>query len=283
MNKLWEKLKEKSKTKIKEFKNNNQYKVSFKSKYIGFAVLSDVHLGGEMVDYEQAEKDAKLIANTKDAYAIIGGDTTDNFINAKMVSALIESTTNIEQQIELYEYYISLFKGKVIGSILGNHNEWTKLKSGFNIFGYIDKKNRIFHAPYDLLLTFKLGKQDYKLYLRHKYRFKSSYNLTHAVKQMFRFSEYDFDIGMLEHYHEPAFEKFMWKGKQRVAVANGTYKVADDYARKLGYGINPVIQHFIILHREKREIEVFDTIETGIKYLKFLNGEKNESKNIYKR
>lgn len=275
MNKLWERLKKESKLKTQDFKNNNKYMISFKSKYIGFAVLSDVHIGGAMVDYEQAEKDAKLIANTENAYAIIGGDTTDNFINAKMVSAMIESTTTIEQQIELYEYYISLFKGKVLGSILGNHNEWTKSKSGFNVFGYIDKRNKIFHAPYDLLLEFVLGKQRYKLYLRHKYRFKSSYNLTHAVKQMFRFSEYDFDIGMLEHYHEPAFEKFMFKGKQRVAVANGTYKVADNYARKMGYGIAPVIQHFIILSRDNRDIQVFDSIESGTKYLKYLNKAKN--------
>jgi len=122
---------------------------------------------------------------------------------------------------------------------------------------------------------------DYMVKIRHKFNMNSRYNQTHSVKQMLRFGEILFDIGVVCHHHHPSVEQTFELGKNRVFLRTGTYKIIDDYARKMGYSISSekIMMPCVALNYYERKMIPFFHLEEGISFINYKNKEVKNGKN----
>ena len=255
---------------IDKFTHENQLKMS-DSKHIMIVPICDPHFGNTGVRMKLAGDHAKLIGKTENCYAFLAGDATDNFVNMKIVSAMVNKNSSPVEERQLLDEYLGFFNNHVLLAISGNHEEWSKALAGIDLFRDLYKKHQIFYGQSCFYVELTCGKNLYRIYLRHKYRFNSSINQTHTVKQMLRMDDVDFDIGIVAHNHEAAFELFLWKKLTRLAIRGGSYKVADAYGRQMGFNQAVPIMPSFICRADHRAILPFENIEEGVDYLNFLN------------
>jgi hypothetical protein len=272
---IWEVMKDRSKKYIARFKEKSQCKINIKDeKYILICPLGDEHLGNDGTDYELAEKHAKLIGGCEYALAFDASDTTDNFINSKILEAIINASTTPKQQIKLFQTWLDFFNGHYILSISGNHSNWAKKKTGVDWLAEFMKKNKIIYNRDEIKIYINLNGIEYSGKLRHKMKHKSMYNATHGLKQNQRmYSEEIFDFMIAGHYHEASIEQTRNFGKPQIFIQTGTYKIIDTYSFELGYGRSYADFPCFILNPFEKSMIPFYHLEDGIKIVNLLNKE----------
>lgn len=276
---IWQDMKSKSAEYIEHFREKSKCLIDFKqiNHYILIVFFADMHFGHDGVDYSAAEKYAKMIAGCPWSYGIDDGDSTDNFINPKILEAIINSDTTPKQQIKLFQMFIDMFDGHYILAVSGNHTDWSKKATGVDWLAEFMKKNNIVYNRSQLKITFKLNGIEYKGKVRHKYKNKSMYNNTHGMQQNQRFNSneiYDFFVGA--HNHEGDIRMTRAFGQKQACLQTGTFKITDPHAFELGYEEGFADMPGIIFSPfEKRMIPVFD-VETGILLVNALNNEIKE-------
>lgn len=271
---IWGYQKKKAKNYIERFKLKSKIKIEGGDKWYLHVPLADMHLGSDGVDYEKAEYHAKLIGDCHYALAYNIGDSIDNFIKTKIIGALINQAVTPKDQIKLLQTYFEFFKGHMVLMIGGNHDRWTKELSGLDWLSPFTKSNQVAYSPDMFNITFINNKIEYKFKFRHKFRFSSYMNPTHKAKQMLRNSDYIFDVGCVAHDHEVAMAMDYMFGEPRLHIRCGTYKIADVFARSIGYNMGKsVLPCFITSPKEKNIVPFWD-IEKAIDYVNYLNEEK---------
>ena len=164
-------------------------------------------------------------------YAILGGDGIENFI--KILPAVINQQSSPAQQVKMYVYYVNLFLDKILGMVGGNHEWRTKKVAGIDLLKQLFPG--IVYDPHELKFLIYVGDIEYRIMVRHLYRYNSSMNLTHTVKRLWEKGDFDFDVGVVCHHHIPDMESFMAHGQSKWAIRPGSYKIADPYSREKGY------------------------------------------------
>lgn len=265
----WDEVEKKSSRYIKRFKKKQNKKVIIETKsgYVLICFVSDVHLGNMGTDYEAARTHAQMIAKCPHAIGIGVGDYLDNFIRSRILEPLINQTTSPKQQVALLQQYIEFFEGKLMIAISGNHDRWTKEVSGLDFLAELTRKNYIHYSPDVFNIDLHINKVKYELCARHKYRFTSSFNLTHAVKQLFKQGSKQFDIGVVAHNHSPAIEMCPIQDRTVVAVRPGTYKVADTFSRKIGFNQGQTIMPCVALNAKEKKMIPFYYLDEGIRFV----------------
>lgn len=270
---IWSEKKVKNAEYIKHFNEKNKIEINNKydGKYYLHVPIGDIHLGHAGTDMEKAEYHARLIGSCKYAIAYNIGDSIDNFIKASILSALINQNTTPKEQIKLFQQYLEFFNGNLVLIIGGNHDRWTKQVSGLDWLSPFCDKNKIAYSPDEFNITFKNDDIEYKFKFRHKYRFSSYMNPTHKSKQMLRNSTYLFDVGCVAHDHDMAYEVSEMFGEYKLHIRCGSYKVADPFARELGYNnALPILPCFITSPKNKNIIP-FLKLNDAIDYVNYLN------------
>ena len=233
--------------------------------------ISDQHIApGTPVDFKRMRYDAEAIAATDDLYAILGGDGVDNHI--KHLSAVIAARSQPHDQWVLYDYYLGLLSESILVATSGNHDLWTNQYAGTDVVSMLCKSKKIAYAPYEARINLTVGKQPYKIAVRHQYRLNSSFNQTHSVKQWQRLGEEEFDVGCIGHHHEAAVESFIYRGKKCWACRPGAYQITSSYS--MAYGWNAAIPTCptFLLYPDERKIVGFDCVHEAVKMLKAENG-----------
>jgi hypothetical protein len=281
---LWGDLKKKSKSYIEHFREKSRVILEPEENlFFLHCPIGDIHLGHDGVDYERAEHDATLIGSCKYARAYNIGDSIDNFIKAKVIDAVISATTTPKQQLKLLTQYLEFFKGNLILMIGGNHDRWTKKVSGLDWLAPFTEKAKVIYSPDEFNVFFRYPSGvEYYFKLRHKYKYKSVYNITHTLKQMLRFANKIFDVGVTGHDHNVAMEQVPMYGEVRTFIKSGTYKVADPFTTEIGFPDGqPIFPCWATSPFEKKIIPFF-YIEDGVDFVNMKNreleGEKNESR-----
>lgn len=270
---VWGIMERKSRGYIEHFKEKSKCVLKFKDDhYVLLCPLGDQHIGSDATDYEKLRNDATMIGNCEYALALNVSDTIDNFINKKIFEAVINSSCTPKQEIKMMQQYFDLFQGKMIISISGNHENWSKKATGVDWLAEFMKKNRIIYNRDEIRIYIDLNGIEYSGKLRHKMKNKSMYNKTHGLKQNQRFnSEEIFDFIIAGHYHDPAIEISRNFGKIQLFIQTGTYKITDPYAYELGFGLGyPDMPCFIISPFDKKLIPCYD-IKTGVELVELLN------------
>lgn len=201
-----------------------------------FAVAfpADLHIGGFGTDHEALFAHAKQMAQADGLYVVLGGDAYDNMINPKIVDHSMPSIPP-GSQLVLLAYYCNLLGDKLLAVCDGNHDAWSRTVAGLDGMQWLADKVKTLHAGAACLLRLRCAGAEYAVARTHKYRYSSSFNLTHTVKRLWEMGPWDFDVGIVEHQHVPALEPFVKHGIEKLALRPGTYKVNDGYALANGF------------------------------------------------
>lgn len=269
---IWNELEEKSKQYIQYFNTNQITNIRVnEDKWILFCFVADTHFGNMGVNYEAARIDAEKIGNSEYAYGIGGGDYIDNFIRSKILEAIIESETTPVQQIKLFTEYLSFFNNRMILLLGGNHDLWSKSVSGIDWLKTLADQNQIIYHPHEIITRVIFNNVEYLFKIRHKFNMNSRYNKTHSVKQMLRFGEVLFDVGVICHHHDPSIEQCFELGEDRVFIRTGSYKIIDNYSIKCGYNMSRAIMPCVALNPLKRELASFFYLDHGLQFVNSMN------------
>jgi len=233
---------------------------------IGVCFVGDQHIGNEGSNHELMREDAGLIQQTPGMYAILGGDGWDNHI--KHLAAIINAKSAPADQAKMFVYYVGLFKQKILAVISGNHEAWTKQVAGIDVLKMLIDHGTIIYSPHGLKLTLRVGGQDYRIYIRHKTQFNSSMNLTHTIKQLYRFGDWPFDIGFRGDQHEADIEEFRAHGLMRWALRGGSYLILSEFGEMKGYPRPMPISPTVILYPGERRIDGYSDLHKAILPLK---------------
>jgi hypothetical protein len=199
--------------------------------------VGDLHLGSSGTDYPRVFSEAETIAKTPRMYAILCGDLLDNFIVPKLMAARMDSAIGICDEWALVTKYLRLIAPKLLASVEGNHEHWTWVLGGVNYFADVLKgisPNALFDTD-DMIVNVFVKDYCYPLRIRHNWRHRSIYNLTHGIEQAARF-----DGGAMiwvgAHTHASGVIRgFNARGDNGAAVLCGSYKVRDEHAKRKGF------------------------------------------------
>lgn len=230
---VWDREAGKARRAIRKAKEGSTFRWAAPGKHLLLTVLSDMHIGGALVDYDRMRADAELIRDTPNCYAVLVGDQIDNHIKHR--AAMLNGEMAPGKQYMLFEYWLRVCGDKCLVVTSGNHDDWTVAHAGVDVLGRIVRDRRVFYSPNEAWLELAVGQQKYTVGVRHQYRLNSSFNQTHSVKQWLRLGEREFDIGVIGHHHEAAVESTIYRGRHRYVARPGSYQMTSSYSDALGY------------------------------------------------
>ena len=234
----WQKAETDSAARIEKKHASSRFKVSFPEPVTAIAFMSDAHIGpGTCCDFKRLRQDAELIRKTPGLRVILAGDLVDNHIKHR--SAMIASRSSPSDEYRLVDHLLKMIGAEnILLCISGNHDAFTVQLAGVDMLQTIAEQNRVCYAPAEARLTVAMGGGvEYRVAVRHQYRYNSSFNQTHAVKRWWDMGTEGFDIGCLAHHHECAISSFERHGQTLWACRPGAYQVETGYSRQ--YGFNP--------------------------------------------
>lgn len=216
-------------------KRRNAQRIQFPNKPVAIAMLSDLHIGNSATDYKQLRKDARLIQETEGMYAIFHGDGIDNWIVPKLQQLQRGQAINFEQELLLFESWISMLSPKLVAVVSGNHDNWTHSLSGIDIVKRLLRTTKVLYDRDEVRAVISVGDYEWEFCIRHKWLGSSIYNPTHGIERYSRMGA-TFDIGIGGHTHIASLSREFISNDNRqcMAIITGTYKKYDGFARQLG-------------------------------------------------
>jgi len=229
-------------------------------------LLNDSHIGSVYTDYERLLKDYQLVKETANFYTITNGDEVDNFlVDTAQAAGVYEDAISPEQQALIIQ---RLFKElaerqKLIAMSYGNHSDFIQ-RGGLSFEGtwLRDLPCPVFNCGG--LLTLRVGSQEYKIAMTHRFIGFSRFNPTNACKRFMELVYPEADIVYLAHSHVKEYLYFRRGNKERLAIIGGCYKIDDEYAQKKGLGIGGQMGGLVLkLSGQKKEMEVLESVQTA--------------------
>jgi hypothetical protein len=231
---VWRREEDRSARAIRRAQQAATFRWTAPGKTLMLAFLSDLHIGpGTPCDFKRMREDAELIRDTPGCYCVLAGDQVDNHIKHK--SAMLAARSQPEDQYRLFEYWLGILGSKCLVVTSGNHDDWTNHIAGVDVLGRIVREKRVFYSPDEAWLEIQVGSQHYVVGVRHQYRFGSSFNQTHTVKQWLRLGPREFDVGVIGHHHEAAIEQVIYRDRFRWVCRPGSYQITSGYTRQFGF------------------------------------------------
>ena len=197
--------------------------------------LGDLHVGSIYTRYAALYELLQKISKRRNIYLINCGDVVDNFLpNTHASTGLLETVMPPSAQKLMVEKLFEICKTKWLAMTRGDHENFSWLADDFDLAGYLAKKLNCANLGWGGVLNVTVGQTKYEICIRHRFRFNSSFNLTHTVKRL-REMFHDFDIGVVAHGHQPTVEHMSMADKDRVFIRCGAAKITDNYAQRLGF------------------------------------------------
>ena len=197
-------------------------------------LLADIHGGGKC-NYRQLFDDLELVENTDGIYCGVCGDITDNFIIGKLASIQNKQPTTFAMEERFAEWFIDKIKSKLLFWVSGNHDNWTYKLCGRDIYKIYLKDVNCLYDRQQIVFDLIKGNFSERVLIRHKYKWKSTFNISHGQEVSWDRGDINYDIVIGGHYHQATlFREFIKQGKKRLAIVMGTYKIKDEYAEELG-------------------------------------------------
>jgi predicted phosphodiesterase len=264
---VWKREEERSARAIRKAHHEGIFRWTSPHKNLLLAFLSDHHIApGTPCDFKRMREDAELIRDTPGCYAVLAGDQVDNHIKHR--AAVLGSRSTPEDQYRLFEYYLSILGAKCLVVTSGNHDDWTKQYAGVDVLGRIVRDNRVFFSPDEAWLEIAVGSQNYVVGVRHQYRYGSSFNQTHTVKQWLRLGPREFDVGVIGHHHEAAIEQTLYRGKFCWVCRPGSYQITSAYSRQFGFNNAVPTCPTFLFHGDEHDITGYKSVRAYARSVK---------------
>lgn len=232
---------------------------------VGVAFLADVHLGASGTNYDALERDLAIIERTPGLFVVIGGDVIDNHI--KHLAATIAAGMTPGDQWEWASALLHRLAPRLIAIVGGNHEAWTLAVSGYEPLKHLAATVAVPYDADEIAIRYQVGTQNYLGVVRHKGRFNSTMNPSHAPKQHYRFGDFAFDFCVFCDQHQYTVEPFHAHGLQRWVLRPGSYQERSAFARARGYPAASPFSPVIVLRPDRRDLHGFVSIEWGAEML----------------
>jgi hypothetical protein len=199
------------------------------------AYLSDLHFGNPGTDYRAARHDAETIRDTERMWAGYHGDGIDNWIRGKLTGLQRGQAVPFDAEVRLFVSWLDILGDKLLWVVCGNHDNWTQQLAGLDRVHTALTHTRVLYDRNEILFTLVYGRHRWRIKVRHKWKYGSVFNVTHAIEVGWERGGAAFDIGLGGHTHTGTVDRpFFRQGIERHAVLTGTYKVHGQYAKELG-------------------------------------------------
>jgi len=219
--------------------------------------LSDLHIGAISGYYKELRETIDILSKTDNCYIISCGDTVDNYLPTFHSTGQFGVVCPPEIQKALIEYLFKKLYGKLIALVQGCHDEASHYADDFDWTKHLAKRLECANLGFGGMVHLYVGKQVYHIMARHKYRFNSSFNVTHTVKRM-REQIGDFDIGVVAHHHKASIEQTEVAGLLRLFIRPGSFKGPDRYTRQRGFTVDSkCYMPAVILYPNERKMLPF--------------------------
>jgi len=231
---------------------------------IGVVCVADSHIGAIDTPLDYCKARIEKIAQYPFLYPADCGDKIDNYLPTSHASGMFGELFPPAMQKAVMENLYESLKGSWLWWIQGCHDDWSHQADDFDLTEWCAKQLGGVNLGFGGLVNLHVGEEVYKIAVRHKYRYNSSYNLTHTCKQLVRFEEKTADIAVVAHNHVTAVEYVTESDKPRVYIRPGSIKKPDRYARSLGFKNTGTDLATVILWPDKHQMMAFPDLDHAV-------------------
>jgi UDP-2,3-diacylglucosamine pyrophosphatase LpxH/DNA-directed RNA polymerase subunit RPC12/RpoP len=135
--------------------------------------FGDLHIGAPrgQCNIEKAKRELEYVMNTPDTYLLGMGDLMDcaqKMPWSKGPNLFASSLKPMEQLSELYQILKPLAdKGKILGLLTGNHEEWIMNTTGIQVTSLLCKQLGVPYLGAACDINIQIGEQEYTFYALH--------------------------------------------------------------------------------------------------------------------
>lgn len=206
-------------------------------------LLSDAHVSATGTDLAALLEYADFIAQTPHVYALGMGDLLDNPIKHKG-----GNVGQVADDLRFLDLLVGRFRGKLLGTTSGNHDDWSKVLAGTDHLLTLAKRHRIHYAPDELLWDVEIVDPTdpehvtahYRIFTRHQWRRGSALNPCHACWTWWQEEGMNWDgfpdVLAIGHNHVAAVEARQFEMRDMWALRPGTFQKDSAFARAKGFG-----------------------------------------------
>ena len=206
------------------------------------AFTSDWHGGNSYTDYARLWAETELVADTPGMYAITMGDLHDNWVG-KLEGIQRYQPVSLAEELALVRDRLMRLcnANKLLACVSGNHESRADKLAGLDWIRDVLADHQVLYDQDEILATLTVGDAEWRLKLRHKWRYKSILNPFHGFwRDLERADDWDMAIG--GHVHSGShwakidhMDGGSGHPTDRYAVLLGTYEYDSKYARMEGY------------------------------------------------
>jgi hypothetical protein len=209
---------------------------------IALCLSSDWHVSPKGTDIDGLLQMADFVAQTPGMYAVGVGDLFDNPIKHRG-----GSVQGIADELRMLDIIVERFRGKLMGTTSGNHDDWSKVFSGQDALLALAKRHRIHYVENEIIWTIEIVNPHdveevtatYTIATRHKYRLHSNHNLTHACKRWLQEQQLNWqvtpDVLAIGDNHVASVEHEQYERRDVHYVRMGSFQKGSSYAEALGF------------------------------------------------
>lgn len=255
-----------SKRKLSRKLENVEY--SSKAKFIALLGISDLHYGNVNVNMDYVDRLLNFVMNEPRAYCFLNGDIIDNWVEISPKGGVYEQTVPPALQKEIMIEKLKPLKDKILAIVTGNHEARSGRAGEQNPTEQMAKELDIPYLGPGGRINLTLNKNTYKIHIRHKYRYNSSFNPCHSCGRLVENLDSEADVVCIGHNHDPAIEVRYKAGKKRSFVRFGSSMPSTMYSETLGFQKTALKAPTLILSGEEFLHHPFMDIEIVKEFIK---------------
>lgn len=241
-------------------------------KPILLTIRGDWHVGSIFCDHRRWEEDNRLIESRSFIKTIEAGDLIDNAILAKMPTLMQEqiAPAKLQRMLLWHIFKERGHKDHCLAILTGQHTAWGKAQADFDAIEWLSHDCQVPFLGWGGVIFLTVGKQVWKIAVRHSYKFNSTMNPSHSPKQLLRLGPYGFaDLAVVADKHTYTTEITELGGRATAILRPGSYKATDNFTKKHGFNPADYWMPGIILWPDRR---VFLTSENFRKLIPVTDG-----------
>ncbi len=219
-------------------------------------VLADVHFGNVNTRTRKFLDDMKKIQERPYVKTLFAGDLGEGGILPQMLDLVLEQTMMPRLQRKVLWKLFERIVPNCLAFITGQHDHWTEKQAEFDWLEWFCTEHDVNYLGWGGCIFLTVGEQRYKILARHKYRYNSSYNVTHSVQQLMRLGPWGFgDVGIVADKHEYGYECSEIGGLPTAFMRPGSYKPSDHFMQEKGYNPARPFMPGLILWPDRRKFK----------------------------
>lgn len=241
---------------------------------IALTLWSDVHVSVKGTDLGAAMEYASFVAKTPNLYSLGMGDWLDNPIKHRG-----GNVQQVGDDLRFLDLLVGAFKGKLLGTTSGNHDDWSLILAGTDHLAALAKRHRIHYAPDELLWVVEIVDPDdaehvtarYRIHTRHQWRRGSALNPGHACWTWWQEEGPNWDaipdVLAIGHNHVAVVESRQYEKRDMWALRPGTFQKDSSFARAKGFGRYRHTTPAIVLPATQGRVVCFADPEDAVRYM----------------